>query len=199
MWNMENMGKEEFDRLNAKSGPGRGANDEGAGDEGTAAAPSAQEELERLRAGLEKANRESEEHFQLLQRAQADLVNYRRRVEQERGEALRGAKVDVILSVLPVLDDFERALQAIPPEYAGQPWVEGMSLIERKLRSALEAQGLTPIEALGKPFDPWEHEAVLHEENPRHEEGQVTGVVRPGYKLQGKVVRPAQVKVAKGS
>lgn len=193
------MRNEDFDRPKGKSGRDEAAEGEGAGGQETAARPSTQEELERLRADLDEARRESEEHFRLLQRAQADLANYRRRMEQERADALRGAKAEVILSVLPVLDDFERALQAVPPEYAGQPWVEGMALIERKLCSALEAQGLTPMEALGKPFDPWEHEAVLYEESPAHEEGQVIAVLRPGYKLQGKVIRPAQVKVAKGS
>jgi molecular chaperone GrpE len=167
--------------------------------QGEEAARTAEEQLERLRADLEKANRESEEHFRLLQRAQADLVNYRRRVEQERGDVIRGAKAEVVLSVLPVLDDFERALESVPPELKEQPWVEGMALIERKLRSALDAQGVTQIEALGKQFDPWEHEAVLYEESRSHQEGEVTGVFRPGYKLQGKVIRPAQVKVAKGS
>jgi len=193
------MHKEDFDPPKGKSGRDEAAHDEGAGGREMAAMPGAQEELEHLRADLDEARRESEARFRLLQQAQADLVNYRRRTEQERADALRGAKADVLLSVLPVLDDFERALQAAPPEHAGQPWVEGLALIERKLRSALEAHGVTPVEALGKPFDPWEHEAVLYEESPAHEEGQVIAVLRPGYKLQGKVIRPAQVKVAKGS
>lgn len=154
-------------------------------------------ELERLRADLEQARADSEEHYRLLQRAQADLINYRRRVEQERGDAIRGAKADVILAVLPVLDDFELALKSTPPDVANLPWVQGLALVERKLRAAVEATGATQIEALGKQFDPWEHEAVMYEESPGHEEGEITGVFRPGYKLQGRIIRPAQVKVAK--
>ncbi len=209
------MDKEELDRLIERASQrhrarekssGQAAAEQGEGTGGEVPSPqgategtSAQEELERLRADLERANRESEEHFRLLQRAQADLINYRRRVEQERGEVIRAGKAEVILSILPVLDDFERALQAVPPKEAHEPWMEGVALIERKLRNALESQGVTPIEALGQQFNPWEHEAVAYEESPEHEEGQVIEVFRPGYKLEGRVIRPAQVKVAKGS
>lgn len=155
------------------------------------------EEYRQLEAKLAEANEKAEEYLGLLQRARADFVNYRRRVEQERGEEARNAKAAVIAQILPILDDFERALDSVPVGAGGLPWVQGITLIERSLRSILDAEGVKRIHPLGQDFNPWEHEAVVYEETDAYEEGKVIDVLRPGYIMNAKVIRPAQVKVAK--
>lgn len=139
----------------------------------------------------------AEEYLRLAQRAQADLANYRRRVEQERDELRAQIRNDTLLSLLPILDDFERATAAIPAEARDLPWVQGMLLIERNLRGVLERAGFERIEALGKTFDPWEHEAIMADETGNEVDETVTAVFRPGYRVNGRVVRPAQVTVAR--
>jgi len=139
----------------------------------------------------------AEEYLRLAQRAQADLVNYRRRVDQEREELRAAAKMDAVTALLPVLDDFERAIAAIPEDHRQLGWVQGILLIERNLRSVVERAGLERIDAHGKPFDPREHEAVMTQESAEHDEDTVTHVIRPGYKSGGRVIRPAQVAVSK--
>ena len=148
-------------------------------------------------AELAAAQQQAAEYLALAQRAQADFQNYRRRAEQERTEAFERGRGEVVLQMLPVLDDFERALAALPAERQEEDWVQGLSLIERKLRSTLEGLGVERIAAEGQPFDPWEHEAVLHEAREDVEPGTVAAVARHGYRLNGKVLRPAQVLVAK--
>jgi molecular chaperone GrpE len=147
----------------------------------------------------EQTNTEAEEYRDLLQRLQADFVNYKRRVEREREEQTKSANRELILKLLPVLDDFARALGTVPQEMADADWVQGMALIERKLMATLEEEGLKRIGAEGKDFDPWEHEAVFCEQSSDNDEGKVKAVFRDGYKLHDRVIRPAQVVVAKGS
>lgn len=154
-------------------------------------------DLAQLRTALAEATQKSEEYLRLLQRVQADFLNYRRRVEQEREDMLQAARAEAVLALLPVLDDLERALEAIPDEIAAHPWVEGIRLIHRNFLAVLERLGVTRIEALGRPFDPWEQEAVASEERADLPEGTVVGVVRHGYKLNGRVIRPALVRVAR--
>jgi molecular chaperone GrpE len=155
--------------------------------------------LESVSAERDAAQQQAREYLALAQRAQADFQNYRRRAEQERAEAFDRGRGEVLLQMLPVLDDFERAMQALPPERRDEDWVQGLALIERKLRTALENTGVERIAAEGQPFDPWEHEAVLHEERDDVAPGTVAAVARPGYRLGGRVLRPAQVVVAKES
>ena len=97
-----------------------------------------------------------------LQRMAADFANYRKRNEAERTEFAKFAKADLITKLLDVLDGYDRALATIPDDLRGTAWVEGMWLIERKLRAILEAEGLSPVESLGQPFDPYQHDAVAH-------------------------------------
>ena len=97
-----------------------------------------------------------------LKRMAADFANYRKRNEAERTEFAKFAKSDLISRILDILDGFDRALSTVPEELKGTPWVEGMWLLERKLRGILEAEGLKPVESLGLPFDPYQHEAVAH-------------------------------------
>ena len=142
-----------------------------------------------------ETNTKAEAYRDILQRLQADFNNYKRRTEREREERTKLANRELILKLLPVLDDFARALESVLHEKADAGWVEGMALIARKLTAILEDEGLTRIDAAGKEFNPWEHEAVRCEEGSDHDEGRVKAVLRDGYKLHDIVIRPAQVVV----
>jgi len=131
-----------------------------------------------------------------LQRLAADFSNYRKRSDVERAEFARFAKADLIAKLLDVLDAYDRALATIPEDLVSSPWVEGMWLIERKLRQILEAEGLQAIDSLGKPFDPYEHDAVAHVESDEPE-GTVIREHQKAYRLHDRVIRPAMVTVAK--
>jgi len=131
-----------------------------------------------------------------LQRMAADFANYRKRNDAERVEFVKYAKSDLIAKLLDVLDGYDRALGTVPDEAKKQPWVEGMWLVERKLRSILEAEGLTPIDSLGKPFDPYMHQAVAHLESDEPE-GTVIAEFSKAYRLHDRVIRPALVTVAR--
>jgi len=131
-----------------------------------------------------------------LQRMTADFANYRKRNEAERTEFAKFAKADLIAKLLDVLDGYDRALATVPDDLRGQPWVEGMWLVERKLRSILESEGLEVIDSLGKPFDPYLHEAVAHVESDEPD-GTVTQEHQKAYRLHDRVIRPALVTVAK--
>jgi molecular chaperone GrpE len=131
-----------------------------------------------------------------LQRMTADFANYRKRNEAERSEFAKFAKADLIARLLDVLDGYDRALATVPEELKGQPWVEGMWLVERKLRSILDAEGLEPIDSLDQPFDPYMHEAVAYVESDAPE-GTVIQEHQKAYRLHDRVIRPALVTVAK--
>lgn len=153
------------------------------------------EELTAAQRELETARTQADEHLRSWQRALADLTNYRRRTEEERTATTQLANAVLIGKLLAVLDDFDRALATVP-ENAHEGWVDGIRLVERKLRAVLEGEGVTPIEAVGEEFDPNLHEAVLHEETAEHPDNQVIGEVQRGYRLHGRVLRPALVRVA---
>lgn len=157
------------------------------------------DEVTQARAELEELQREKDQFRTIAQRAQADLVNYKRRVEEEREEFERRVAGRLLLRVLEVMDDFDRALGHLPPEDDREPWMQGIILIHQKLWALLGSEGVARIEAKGQPFNPWEHEAVFFEESESHPEGQVVQVVRDGYKLRDKVLRPAQVSVARAA
>ena len=131
-----------------------------------------------------------------LKRMTADFSNYRKRNDAERAEFAKFAKADLIAKLLDVLDGYDRALATVPDDLRGQPWVEGMWLVERKLRTVLEAEGLEPIDSLGKPFDPYLHEAVAYVESDEPE-GSVIQEHQKAYRLHDRVIRPALVTVAK--
>lgn len=131
-----------------------------------------------------------------LKRMTADFANYRKRNDAERTEFARFAKADLIAKLLDVLDGYDRALATVPEELKGQPWVEGMWLVERKLRSILDAEGLEPIDSLGTPFDPYLHQAVAYIESDEPE-GSVIEEHQKAYRLHDRVIRPALVTVAK--
>ena len=145
--------------------------------------------------GQERAK--SAEYLDNWRRAAADMSNYRKRMEKDASEMTKFANSVLIARLLPVLDDFDRAAQTIPDNLRDLTWIDGVMLIARKMSTVLEAEGLKPIEALNKPFDPNLHEAVIHEETDQHEDGTVIAELQKGYKLGDKVLRPTMVKVAK--
>jgi molecular chaperone GrpE len=148
-----------------------------------------------LEAQLAAAKEEAAKFRDHWHRAEADFQNYKRRTEQERDESRKFANVSVIINLLPVLDDFERAFGSLDSRLAGLSWFDGIYLIYRKLGQLLENSGVTPIQADGQPFDPRFHEAVAHAEG---EEGKVISEIQRGYKLHDRVLRPAMVVVGKG-
>jgi molecular chaperone GrpE len=129
-----------------------------------------------------------------LQRERAELINYRRRKEQEQESNRIRAIESALVRILPVADDFHRAIKTLPAEVEGNGWAEGFKLIETNLRRALEAQGVTPMESVGKPFDPTRHEAVMFDEDTTGEHMVVEEFQR-GYMINDRVLRPAMVKV----
>ena len=132
-----------------------------------------------------------------LQRAQADLVNYRNRSEGERKNLLRYANSRLLIKLLPVLDEFKLAMDQAPDSESGEPWLEGFKLIQRKLHSLMESEGVTQIEAEDQVFDPSKHEALAQQESSEHNDDHIIQVVRDGYILDDRILRPAQVIVAK--
>jgi molecular chaperone GrpE len=152
-------------------------------------------ELDKLEQALEEARAASDENLRAWQRAAADYTNYKRRVDDERETVARFANALLIGKLLSVLDDFDRALEHVPPD-TDDAWVDGVRLVERKLRGVLESEGVTPIEAAGLPFDPNVHEAVVHEETADYPDNQVIGELQRGYRLHDRVLRPALVRVA---
>jgi len=166
----------------------------------TAARPAPAEvgDVDALRQELEEATRKGQEYLAIAQRAQADLLNYRRRVEAERGESFRSGKSELALRILPVLDDFDLAFRNMPPDIAESHWAVAFDLIARKLRTALEAEGIAKIDALGAEFDPRYHEAVMQAPSPDDQEGNVVEVFRDGYRFGDRVLRPSQVVVGRG-
>ena len=141
---------------------------------------------------LEEEREKAQAYLASWQRSAADFQNFKRRVEQERGELGRLASASLIINLLPLVDDLERALQSVDAHVAGLTWVDGIRLIHRKFQALLEMSGVAEIEAEGQSFDPALHEAVTFGEG---EEARVLSVVQRGYTLGGRVLRPAMVVV----
>jgi molecular chaperone GrpE len=142
---------------------------------------------------VEALTKERDDLLDQLKRSVAEFANYRRRVDQERFQIREIASRDILGQVLPVLDDLQRALASVPEQDEEQPWVQGVRNIERKLAGLVERSGVTPVEALGQPFDPAVHEAVATE--PGSTQNIVVEVYQNGYKLGQSLLRPAMVKV----
>jgi len=153
------------------------------------------EGLEALKQALAQEKGTSEKYLANWQRAQADFDNYKKYAEQEKREAVEFANSMLILKLLTVIDDLERAFASLPAELTGFSWTEGVKLIYNKLKAILEAQGLAEIKAGGEAFDPHLHEAVMCREG---EEGMVIEEIQKGYKLKNRVIRPSLVIVGKG-
>ena len=157
----------------------------------------ARDELDGLQAELEQARSQAAEYLEGWQRAQAEFSNYKRRQEAGRAQTAMLANATLLHKLLPVVDDFERAMATLPASLGQLTWCEGVLLIQHKLGALLESEGVKPIGTEGQAFDPRYHEAVTYEEVSGHEEGQIIGVVQRGYTLGERVLRPALVRVAK--
>ena len=147
---------------------------------------------------LEELRREKDSLQDRLLRTAAEFDNYRKRVERERRELADYMKADVLAEILPILDNFERALQA-PAGGDADAFRKGIELIHKQMLDLLRKRGVKPIEALGADFDPNFHQAVIHETSPSHREGEVIAELQRGYMLGDKLLRPAMVKVAKAA
>jgi molecular chaperone GrpE len=153
------------------------------------------EQLQEAEAALARTREQADENLRNWQRAAADFSNYKRRTEEDRRAADLFANAVLLNRLLAVIDDFDRALDTVP-EDVHEGWLDGIRLVERKLRGLLEAEGVTPIEAIGQPFDPNLHEAVVHEETTEASDNTVIGEVQKGYLLHERVLRPSLVRVA---
>jgi molecular chaperone GrpE len=150
-------------------------------------------DVEALMKKLEEAEAKVAEHRDGWQRAQAEFVNYKNRIQRDAETQRANMKGDILQKILPVLDDLELALQNRPADNA---WAGGIELIARKFQVVLESEGVKRIDAEGKPFDPNFHEAISHEPNGDVPSEHVIAVVRNGYVIGERVIRPALVRVA---
>lgn len=151
------------------------------------------EEFDAMKTQLAEAQAKTQEFMDALLRERADFTNFRRRSEAEAQQSYRYAAGTTIKKFLAVMDDLERALAHRP---AGDTWANGIELVYRKYQTILDAEGVTRIDAEGKPFDPNLHEAIMQEPSEEHESGTVIAVLQQGYMHGERVLRPALVKVA---
>lgn len=157
---------------------------------GAAAAPSPA-------ANTDQAPEADELHAQLL-RVRADFENFKRRVESERGAITQVARTDVILDLLPVVDNFDRAFADVPADIEKSQWYQGVQAIKQQFEKVLQGLGVERIESVGKPFDPNLHEAVTHEPDDAHDKDVITKEFEAGYRLGDQVIRHARVQVSAG-
>ena len=157
------------------------------------------EELDVLRQELEEAREKEAEYLDGWQRARAELSNARKRFQREQQRAYANAKADLLVRMLPIIDDFERAFETLPEDLASDAWVEGVKLVQYKALGLLEQEGVAPIDAVGQDFDPSLHQAVTHEPSEEVPEGHVIAEMQRGYTIGDRVLRPCMVRVSAGS
>ncbi|MET3940679.1 molecular chaperone GrpE [Paenibacillus sp. PvP094] len=148
-----------------------------------------QDELGRLKA-------EVEETQQRFVRAQADFDNFRRRTQKEKEELAKYASMKLVTELVPVIDNFERAMATVPEGTESESFSKGIQMIFRQLETVLNNEGLTAMDTVGQPFNPEFHQAIMQVESDEYEEGTVVEEVQKGYMLKDKVLRPAMVKVS---
>jgi molecular chaperone GrpE len=144
-------------------------------------------------AELDRLSRDKRDLQELIQRRQAEFENYKKRVERERGELFEFASMDTAKAMLPILDDFERALKV---ESADKEYARGMELIYQRLHESLKKIGLEPISTEGALFDPHLHHAVDMVDSPDSPDQTILEEYQRGYNFKGRLLRPAMVKVA---
>jgi molecular chaperone GrpE len=155
-------------------------------------------EVEELREQVEQLQAKNDELLDKYRRTLADFANYRKRQDRDREQQRVRILMDVLRGLLPILDDFERALMNVPDDIADSPWIDGIRLIHQKLRGLLREFDVEPIEeTVGKPFDPNFHSALLQEES-EYPAGTITEELEKGYLLSDRVLRPSLVKVSSG-
>ena len=156
--------------------------------DGGDADPPVENEVDRLR-------RERDECYERLIRTTADFDNYRKRTDRERRELTEHAAMDLLTDLLPLVDDFERALAADAKD--GDAYRRGVEIIHKQLLDLMVKRGVSPIDALGTNFDPTLHQAVVHEPSASHRDGEIMEELRRGYTLRDRLLRASMVKVAK--
>ncbi len=158
-----------------------------------------EDKLAQTETQVAELEKKAAEYLDGWQRAQASFANFRKRTEAEQSQWRSAANAQILARLLPVLDDFKRAFEAVPESYEKDAWLEGIRLIERKLRAILDMENVRPIQLQsGDPFDPKYHDAVLYQEVEGFEEGQIVAEIETGYMLGDRVLRPSVVVVAKG-
>ncbi|EGK12657.1 nucleotide exchange factor GrpE [Kroppenstedtia eburnea] len=155
-----------------------------------------QEELERAKEEANRWKKEADENYEGLLRARADLENFRRRTRKDQQELAKYAAAPLVESLLPVIDNLERALDAGAKSEEAEALHKGVEMISRQLLQTLEEHGLSPIEAEGKEFNPHEHNAVMQVEADGVESGMVVEELQKGYRFKERVIRPSMVKVS---
>jgi|DewCreStandDraft_4_1066084.scaffolds.fasta_scaffold00654_54 molecular chaperone GrpE len=149
-----------------------------------------------LLAQLEAERARAEEEHQRYLRALADFANYKKRVAEQEARARQFATRELVLKILPIIDDFERALSSAEESQSFEALRDGLVMTLRKLMSVLESEGVQPIEAVGREFDPSMHEAVMRVEDSEHPENTIVHELQKGYTLASEVIRPSRVSVA---
>lgn len=145
---------------------------------------------------LETARKEAQDFREGWLRERADFANYKKRVDNQMKDLRDNAAVEALMGLLPVIDDFERAMANVPESLKDDPWINGVGGIHRKFTRMLEDKGVTTIDPVGQPFDPTRHEAVMKEDSDKVESGHVLETLQKGYTRGERVLRPAMVKVA---
>lgn len=154
------------------------------------------EEFREIQAALEATQLEAAENLDGWQRAKAEFINYKKRVEREQAKMYDAAAARVIKRYLDVLDDLDRAMADRPQEGSGAEWAGGIEHIHRKLSNILENEGVVVMEVEGQEFDPNLHEAIAMEESADHKSGEIIEIIKNGYLIGDRVLRPATVRVA---
>lgn len=149
-----------------------------------------------LEERLAQAELQAAEYLDGWQRARAEFANARRRMEREREDAYRNATADLVVKLLPVIDDFDLAFANVPEEIAGHGWFTGIQMVQRKLQGILGSVKIEPIVAVGQPFDPNYHDAIMKRPDDNYASGTIVEELRTGYKLGERVIRPSLVVVA---
>jgi molecular chaperone GrpE len=155
-----------------------------------------EDEAKALEEGLEKERARAEEYLNRMKYLQAEFENYMKRMERERAGLMRMGKEELILKLVPILDDLERALDAGRKDRRSRPMVEGLEMVIKNFKEVMGSEGLSEIDAFGKPFDPSLHEAVSKCETSDYPENTVVKEIRRGYILNGRVIRPSLVEVS---
>jgi molecular chaperone GrpE len=156
----------------------------------------APEQILSLEEQLAAAQAEAARNLDGWQRTQAEFANARKRFDKQRAEAYSNANVELVTKLLPLIDDFERALDSVPENDQADPWIAGMALVYRKMLAVLDEMNVQIIPSVGEPFDPNHHEALTQEPSDEYESGVVVREMRRGYRLGDRVIRPALVSVA---
>lgn len=158
-----------------------------------ATAEATPDQLDQLRIERDGLKAERDEVKELLLRRQAEFENFRKRTEKERAEYFQFAGMEIVREMLPILDDFDRALKV---EGGNPEYVKGVEMIYTRMYEGMKKAGLEPIETAGKTFDPHLHQAVERVETKDAEDGTILGEFQRGYNFKGKLLRPSMVKVA---